>query len=64
MGLILLVGVWNWVAIPYFIFMIIQELFPTIPSTWGTFGYILLLLILIRGRGNLAVKYKMPENEK
>lgn len=55
MALLLLVILWNWVAIPYFIFLIIQHMFPTVVSDWKTFFLIILMLSMIRGSFNLAV---------
>lgn len=63
MNLLILIVLWNWVAIPYAVFLIIQNLFPSIPSNWETFGYILLLMALINGRLNLEIQYKKGEED-
>lgn len=63
MNLLIIALLWNWVAIPYFVFLIIQLLFPMIPSTWTTFAYIILLLSLIRGNLNLVINLKVTKND-
>lgn len=55
MALLLLVLLWNWVAIPYFIFLIIQHMFPDIVSDWTTFFLIILMISMVRGSLDFAV---------
>ena len=58
MNTIVLVFVWNFIMIPYFVYLLVQELFPDIPQDWSTFGIIFLLILLIRGTLDLKVILK------